>query len=748
MIVEHNITKYIVFYEDTILYALGKISANESRIIFSVKENGILEGAMSDGDFRRWLVQQKEINLNLPVSRVSRKNLLSARINENHEVLYGYFSERINCIPILDHQDRLVAVGKRGNKGIRIESRQIDEKSPAFVIAEIGNNHNGDLGLAKKLINEAAKAGADCAKFQMRNMDILYQNKGNADDPSADLGSQYTMDLLSRFQLKNDQLFKAFDFCHEKGIIPLCTPFDRASLKSLETYGLKGYKVSSADFTNHDLLLELIRTGKPLICSTGMSTEQEVLQTIELLKGHHSSYILMHCNSTYPAPLKDINLEYMEHLREAGNCLVGYSGHERGINVALGAVARGAKVIEKHFTLDRNMEGNDHKVSLLPEEFSRMVKGIREIEESLGDKKERKLSQGELINREILGKSLYIKRPIKKGSIISRNDIEVMSPGQGISPNQIDQLVGVPVPRDMAKGDMFFDSDLKHKKVGPGKYSFNRPVGIPVRYHDWHKLSAMANLNFVEFHLSYKDLEEDQDKFFKEPQNLEFTVHCPELFSSDHILDLCSRDSKYRERSIREVQKVINVTRSLKRYFPKSKKPMIVLNAGGHTQDASLMVSDREKYYKLILDSLSRLDQEGIELIPQTMPPFPWHFGGQRFQNLFMDPHETAEFCQQNEYRVCLDISHSKLACNHHKWSFKKFVEVVAPHSALFHIVDADGVDGEGLQIGEGDVDFLLLGEQLNKLAPNIGFIPEIWQGHKNDGEGFWIALDKLEQWF
>jgi sialic acid synthase SpsE/sugar phosphate isomerase/epimerase len=748
MIIDHDITKYIVFYEDTILHALAKISDNESRIIFSVRENGILEGVMSDGDFRRWLVEQKEINLDQPVSKVSRKNILSGRIDEDHEALLGYFSERIDCIPILDHQERLVAIGKRGNTGIQIESRTIDANSPAFIIAEIGNNHNGSLDLAKTIIDEAVKAGADCAKFQMRNMDTLYQNKGKADDPSADLGSQYTMDLLGRFQLKNDELFTAFDYCHEQGIIPLCTPFDRESLKALEGYGLRAYKVASADFTNHDLLLEVIGTGKPLICSTGMSTEQEVLQTIELLKGHHSLYILMHCNSTYPAPLKDINLEYMEHLREVGNCLVGYSGHERGINVALAAVARGAKVIEKHFTLDRNMEGNDHRVSLLPNEFACMVKGIREIEESLGGKKERKLSQGELMNREILGKSLYIKRTIKKGDIVSRDDIEVMSPGQGIPPNQIDQLVGVPASRDMTKGDMFFDSDLNDKKIGPRKYSFNRPVGIPVRYHDWNKLSSPVGLDFVEFHLSYKDLEENLSNFFKEPLDLEFTVHCPELFSNDHVLDLCSEDSKYRERSIREVQKVINVTRHLKKYFPKTKKPLIVVNAGGHSQDAPLGVSERKKRYDLILDSLSKLDQEGIELIPQTMPPFPWHFGGQRFQNLFMDPEETAKFCQQNGYRVCLDISHSKLACNHHKWSFKKFVEVVAPYSALFHVVDADGVDGEGLQIGVGDVDFVLLGEQLNELSPNIGFIPEIWQGHKNDGEGFWIALDKLEQWF
>ena len=139
----------------------------------------------------------------------------------------------------------------------------------------------------------------------------------------------------------------------------------------------------------------------------------------------------------------------MDHLREIGNCLVGYSGHERGVNVVLAAVARGAKVIEKHFTLDRNMEGSDHRISLLPDEFATMVKGVREIEESLGGNTERRLSQGELMNREVLGKSLYMKRSIKKGEIVSRDDLEVMSPGQGIPPNQIDRLVGVSAPRDL-----------------------------------------------------------------------------------------------------------------------------------------------------------------------------------------------------------------------------------------------------------------------------------------------------------
>ena len=748
MIIEKNISSYIVFHEDSLLKALEKISKNKSRIIFSVKENGVLEGVLSDGDLRRWLVEKKETTLNKRVFEVSNKVFVSGHIDEDPETYASRFTKRIEYLPILDHQGRLVAIALRGNEKIEIENHVIDADSPTFIIAEIGNNHNGNLKLAKQLVDEAVRTGADCAKFQMRSMQNLYRNQGKADDPSADLGTQYTLDLLNRFQLKEEEFIEIFDYCKGKGIVPLCTPSDKVSLEVLERYGLPAYKIASADLTNHDLLQALIDTRKPLICSTGMSSETEVQQTISFLQEHHAQFVLLHCNSTYPTPIKDVNLEYMDHLREIASCPVGYSGHERGINVSLAAVAKGAKVIERHLTLNRNMEGNDHRVSLLPDEFALMVKGIREIEESLGHRHERKLSQGELINREILGKSLYANRPLKKGETILRDDVEVMSPGQGIPPNKIDQLIGMHSSRDMNAGDIFFISDLEPNSVGPREFNFKRPFGIPVRYHDFSKLSAMSNLKFVEFHLSYRDMEVDLNQFFKDTYELGFTVHCPELFANDHILDLCSPDESYRARSIEEVQRTIQVTLELKKYFKKTECPFIVINVGGHSQNSPLPASDRQKFYDLALESLSKLDQEGVELIPQTMPPFPWHFGGQRFHNLFVDATEIAGFCQSNNYRVCLDISHSKLACNHHKWSFKKFIETVGPHSAMLHIVDASGVDGEGLQIGEGEVDFYLLGEQLNALAPSVGFIPEIWQGHKNDGEGFWVALDLLEKWF
>ena len=748
MLIDRNLSKYIVFSEDSILNALKKISDNKSRIIFSVTESGVLEGVLTDGDLRRWLVEQNTIDLNQAVSHISNKRFKYASFEEDPEKINSYFSEQIEFIPLLDDNDRLVAIaGKRPNE-IKIGDFIINNESPTFIIAEIGNNHNGSLDLAKKLIDQAIAAGANCAKFQLRSLKSLYHNAGNADDASEDLGSQYTLDLLSRFQLSDEEMLQAFDYCKQKGILPLCTPWDLDSLNILENYGMVGYKVASADLTNHELLKALAKTGKPLICSTGMSTEAEISESVKLLQKLGAMYVLLHCNSTYPAPFKDVNLNYINRLKELGDCPVGYSGHERGINIAIAAVSKGAKVIEKHFTLDKSMEGNDHKVSLLPEEFKSMVEGVRQVEEALGTASERQLSQGELMNRETLAKSLIINCDLQPGEVITEAMIEVKSPGKGLQPNRRKELIGKKAKRPLKIGDFFFASDLEEAQITAKNYKFNRPWGLPVRYHDFTKLLIKSNPDLLEFHLSYKDLEQDIKQYFDNTYDLDFVVHSPELFAGDHVLDLCSLDEDYRNHSIQELQRVIDITRQLKPYFKKASRPLIVTNIGGFTLDEPLPINQRQKYYELLLDSLSKLDQEGVEIIPQTMPPFPWHFGGQIYHNLFVDPQDIAEFCSQHNYRICLDISHSKLACNHHNFSFKEFVEKVGFYTAHLHIADAEGLDGEGLQIENGDIDFPALAEYLKKTAPNASFIPEIWQGHKNEGEGFWLALERLEIFF
>lgn len=627
---------------------------------------------------------------------------------------------------------------------VRIGNRLLGDGEPCYVIAEVGNNHNGDFDRAIALVDAAVAAGADCAKFQMRKLDEVYRasSLSGKDD---DLAVEYTLDLLRRFELPTAQQKKIAEYCAAKGIEYLCTPWDAKSVAVLEGFGVQAYKVASADLTNLPLLACLTATGKTLIVSTGMSTTDEINAAAKFLDDRNAGYVLLHCQSTYPAALHNIHLRFMETLREI-HPVVGYSGHERGIAVSTAAVALGAVVIERHITLDREMEGPDHAASLEPEEFKALVSGIREVEAARGEKlAERALSQGELINRENLAKSLVAAHDLPAGTVISESDIAVKSPGQGLSPLKMPALLGRKLTRTMATDDYFFQSDLDEGAAKARRYRFDRPWGVPVRYHDTERFLEICEPDIIEFHLSYSDMERDPAAYLSGTYDLGFVVHAPELFAGSKLMDLATPDEALRRYSLEQTQAVIDITRGLKKFFPKTKRPPIVANIGGFTMDEPLPPEEKAERYRIFAQSLTELDMEGVELTPQTMAPFPWHFGGQRHQNIFIFPEESAAFCATHGLRMCVDISHTKLAANHFGFDFAQGLAQLGPHTAHLHFGDAKGLDGEGLQIGEGEIDFDEIGQVLRRHAPTASFIPEIWQGHKNLGEGFWTALERLE---
>lgn len=629
-------------------------------------------------------------------------------------------------------------------KGVEVKSPNfLLAHNGVFVIAEIGNNHNGCLSRAFKMIDAAKNAGADCVKFQMRHLDYLYRKK-TLSRIDADLGAEYVLDLLDKFDFTIEQHKEVADYCRDVGIIYMCTAWDIMSVNILEDMGVLAYKVASADLTNMPLLDRLAKTEKPLILSTGMSKWDEVLYTNEFLKRKSVETVFLHCNSTYPAPFDDINLQWIPKMKEHLGC-VGYSGHERGINVSIAAVALGAQVIEKHVTFDRNMEGPDHAASLYFDELAMMVRGIKQVTRALGDGETRNISQGELINRENLGKSLVAKHALDVGHSITEDDVLVLSPGLGLSPQRLSELVGKTLTRKMEAEDFFYETDLKATEKKTISYNFSRRWGIPVRFHDYSAFSDIVKPDLWEFHLSYKDLHLSPKKYVDANSGIGFVVHAPELFEDGELLDLASFDENYRFKSISNMNRVIAITRELTSILKAEKKPLIVTNIGGFSMDEKISIEAKKNAYQLFAKSLAELDLSGVELIPQTMAPFPWHFGGQRFQNLFVEAHEITMHCQTMKLNVCLDVSHSFLACKHLNQDFYKFCEQVAPYTAHIHIGDARGTNGEGLQIGDGDIDFIKLSKILKKGCPDASFIPEIWQGHKNFGEGFWCALEKLD---
>ena len=748
MIIDRNVTSFVVFSEDSVLAALTKISANRQGIVFCVDERGVLQGSISDGDFRRWVSATGSVDLSRPCLDIAFRQPTTGALGATPAELAGLFRPGVDIIPLVDERGHVAAVARQAATELRIGRHTVGAGHPALIIAEIGINHNGQVDLARRLVDLAAEAGADLVKFQLRDMDALYRNDSSKLGHGEDLGPQYTLDLLSRFSLGADDLFTVFDHCRDRDIDVICTPWDSPSVKRLADYGTPALKIASADLTNHALLIDAASYHLPMVVSTGMSTEDEIADSVALLRREGVPFALLHCQSTYPAPFKDVNLRYLDRLAEIGQCPVGYSGHERGFHVPLAAVARGASIIEKHFTIDRTMEGNDHKVSLLPDEFAAMVQRVREVEEALGSAKPRVVSTGEMMNRVNLAKSLVAARTLHAGDLITADSVDIKSPGRGLQPNKRELLIGRTIQRDIEAGDFFYATDLSDGVARGRNYTFRRPWGLPVRYHDFGKLLEDSTPDFLEFHFSYKDLEIELPTVFDTKLDMFYTTHSPDLFTGDFLLNLASEDDAHWERSIAELQRVVDITRSMRQWFTCEQDPVIIASLGGFTKDAFVSPDQLPRMYARVAAGLARVDDSGVRLCAQTLPPFPWYMGGQLYCNLFVRAEDTAEFAATYNRRLCLDISHSKLAANYAKRQFSEYVELLAPHAEHLHIVDSVGTDGEGVQIGDGEIDWADLARQLDRLAPTASFIPEIWQGHVNNGEGFWTALDRLEQWF
>lgn len=749
MILDRRTAPYVVDSEASVLEALRRISENQARVVFLVDGHGTLRGALSDGDVRRWLVAHTAPDLSAPALGAANTRAVSVAEGTPIAEIAALFGRGVDRIPVVDERGRLVAVATPADRRLTIGRHTLGEGLPALVIGEIGNNHQGNVDLARTLVDHCVEAGVDAVKLQLRDMGALYRS-GGASSAGEDLGPQYTMNLLAKYSLSVEDMYRVFDHCAERDVDVLCTPWDVPSADALARYGIPAYKIASADLTNHDLLGHVADLGAPMIVSTGMSTEQEITAAVQVLRGHGAPFALLQTQSTYPAPFKDVNLRYMDRLAELGDCLVGYSGHERGWHVPLAAVARGASIIEKHVTVDRTLEGNDHKVSLLSDELAEMVRRIREVEESLGSDRPRELSTGELMNRVNLAKSLVATRDLRPGDVVTAADVDVKSPGRGLQPDRREALLGVTLHRDVAAGDFFYPGDLAGRPRSRGEYRFRRPWGLPVRFHDFRSLLEVSDPDFLEFHQSAKDMDLDPAAFFTAGEKVDgfFTVHAPDLYPGDFLIDLASPDEAIWERSVHEVQRVVDLSRDLREHFSSEREPIVIVTMGGFLPDRHLRPEERWPLYERVARGLERIDEEGVRLTAQTLPPFPWLMGGQQYHNLFMEPEDTVRFCEEHGRRLTFDVSHSKLAATFFQRPFSEYVEAMGPYTEHLHIVDSIGVDGEGVQVGEGEVDFQDLAERMDRLAPDAPFIPEIWMGHVNTGEGFFTALDRLREWF
>ncbi len=316
--------------------------------------------------------------------------------------------------------------------------------SKVFLIAEAGVNHNGSIELAKQLIDKASEAGADAVKFQSFKAEMLVTKnarKAEYQERTTDI-KESQFEMIKKLELDYDKHQELIDYCKTKNIVFLSSPFDLDSIDLLCKLGLNIFKIPSGEITNLPYLRKIGSLKKKVILSTGMSTLGDIENALEILRNSGTTDItVLHCNTEYPTPMEDVNLNAMKTIKDAFKIEVGYSDHTLGIEVPIAAVALGATVIEKHFTLDKTMEGPDHKASLEPEELKEMIRCIRNIEHALGDGVKR-LSESEVKNINIARKSIVSSKSIAKGEMFSETNITVKRPGEGISPMRWDEVIG------------------------------------------------------------------------------------------------------------------------------------------------------------------------------------------------------------------------------------------------------------------------------------------------------------------
>ena len=341
--------------------------------------------------------------------------------------------QQVNFLPRINSQNQLTAVITKSTiNELKIGNFIIGPTSPAYIIAEIGINHNGSVDLAKDLVYHAAKSGANAVKFQVRDLEATYNASILEDSLKAEQGTQYLLEELRKASLSLSDYTMLKNFSEKLGLEFLATPFDFPSVDFISNLDVSAFKVGSPDFTNIPLIRKIAKTGKPVILSTGMSSEIEIQRVIGELEDLNLQYALLHCNSTYPASPEDINLNFIKKLADNCGRPIGYSGHERGYLASLASIPLGAKIIERHLTIDNTSEGPDHSSSLEPIDFAKMVKDIRKIETCLGQN-HRIVNQGEEVNRISLGKSLVLSKDLRKGSIITEGDLLPKTPARGIS---------------------------------------------------------------------------------------------------------------------------------------------------------------------------------------------------------------------------------------------------------------------------------------------------------------------------
>lgn len=596
------------------------------------------------------------------------------------------------------------------------------------IIAEIGINHDGVKEKARELIRLAAKSGVHAVKFQYRNLDNVYS------DTAREIGDEILVREINKNYLSPVQLCELAIFSRNLGLEPGISFFDEKDV--LDFAGtidhFDFFKIPSVELTNASLIDALMKLKKHVYISIGAHCEKEIVQAFTRLPD--KGWTPMHCISNYPVTLQNARLGYLLHLKSKWQREVGYSSHDDHWEVCLLAIQLGATVIERHITLDRDAEGLDHSSSSTAIDFEKISLFAANQKILLSGNGPRVPNQGELLNRQNLGRSYFAKKDLENGHVLQRSDLVYLSPNVGLDKTSVDEFLAKPILSTVKKGASITRSAFHEEIMLPENVvEYSRKVGLslPVRLHDLENMEQQFPIKAFEFHLSFGEILSDIDVSKINSSN-RYSIHLPDYINSTQLMDPFSKDENQRNSSINMLERTVAFAEQLQELCGVS-VPVV--------GSFSVMHSDRDAFFEEHSALLKGYLSRGVLVIPQWLPPIAWYFGGSVRLHT-MNELQDAKLLRKNNLGVCLDICHMILGRNYFDFSVDALISELKNNVRHVHIADAAGIDGEGLAIGEGEAENLPLFKKA--LEYDCLKVIEVWQGHFDNGSGFRNALIKL----
>ena len=596
------------------------------------------------------------------------------------------------------------------------------------IIAEIGINHNGRIDTARRLVSAAAETRLWGVKFQYRNLDNAYT------DGVREIGDEILTREIARNYIAPRELIALAQFGRSLGLSAGISFFDTADMGDFgdDLAAFDFLKLPSAELTNAPLVDRMLETGRDVFISTGCHSEAEIEAALGRLS--LNNWIPLHCISNYPTALQNARLGYLTYMLRRFKRDVGYSSHDENWEVCLLALQLGASVIERHITLDKQAEGLDHSTSSTPDEFLKLSSFTENMDLILAGDAPRVVNQGELLNRQNLGRSFFASRDIEAGETVTVDHLSYRSPQVGLLREEIGHFVGQPAIKRVAKGQPISRTVFCRPEPLPDavlEFARAHQLALPVRLHDIAFFEKEIPTQSYEFHLSFAEALSRPDAASYRPAN-RYSIHLPDYVNSTQLIDVLSPSADQRAASHDILDRTADFASALQQ---RTGRQVPVVGS------FSVVHANRRDFFAAHAEVLHRHRQRGVVIMPQWLPPIAWYFGGSvrlHAMNDSVDADLLAEF----DLTCCMDFSHLIMGRNFSGFSIDAILERLAGRIGHLHLADAAGIDGEGVQIGEGEPENL--GVVRRALRYDCLKVIEVWQGHLDAGARFREALTRL----